>query len=101
MLLFVNSVPVGKCALIQYLEVSLSRTLSTVPPKDGNIAELTVADNYIGTVISKGDKVLKEYSTPLEEGVTSRYLWGSYERLQKQAKSGFDFFGEFCKAILK
>lgn len=97
----VNSISPISCQAKPNAKMLKGASKMTVPLKDGNIAELTVADNYIGTVISKGDKVLKEYSTPLEEGVTSRYLWGSYERLQKQAKSGFDFFGEFCKTILK
>lgn len=72
-----------------------------IPLKDGNSAKLTVADNYIGTVITKGDKIIKESGLSLEQGLSSRYLWGSFEKLQKQAKSGFDFFEEFCKAILK
>lgn len=97
----VNSISPISCQAKPNAKMLKGASKMTVPLKDGNIAELTVADNFISTVISKGDKIIKETSLPLEEGITSRYLWGSYERLQKQAKSGFDFFGEFCKAILK
>ncbi len=72
----------------------------TVPLKDGNEATLTVADNYIGTVVKKGDKVIKKTGLMIEQGVSSRFLWSYYEQLQKNVKAGFDLFDEFCKTIL-
>ena len=73
----------------------------TIPLKNGNYANLTVADNYIETIVTKGDKVVQTSVQELEQDAPSRFLWKTYENLQKQVKEGFDFFSEFSKAILR
>ena len=71
-----------------------------IPLKNGSFANLTVADSYIETVVTKGDKVVQTSVQELGQDATSRFLWKTYENIQKQVKDGFDFFNEFSKAIL-
>lgn len=72
----------------------------SVPLKNGSQARLTTADNYLECLITKGGKIVEgkgKYST---EGITSKDIWSSYEKIQAHVKEGVDFFKEFTKAIL-
>lgn len=71
-----------------------------VPLKDGATARLTTADNYIECLITKGEKIVDgkgKYST---NGITSKDVWSSFEKIQSHVKEGVDFFKEFTKTIL-
>ena len=72
----------------------------TVPLKNGTEASFTVADNYLECLITRGDKIVEgkgKYST---QGITSKDIWGTFEKVQDNVKSGVDFFKEFSRAIL-
>lgn len=73
----------------------------TVPLKDGTSARFTANENYLETLIIKGDRLIEGCGMYMSEGVPSRSLWHHFECIQKNIKEGFDFFGEFCKTILK
>jgi len=74
----------------------------TVPLKDGTVARISANENYLEALITKGDVVLPgSGGIYMAEGVPSRNLWGTFERIQKNVKEGFDFFTEFCNTILK
>lgn len=72
-----------------------------VPLKDGSIARITSNENYLEALITKGDRVVEGRGIYVSKGVSSRTLWRTFEQIQKHVKDGFDFFGEFCNAILK
>lgn len=80
-----------------------ARTLKKldVPLKCGKHINLTAGDNYLGSVVIKGDNVLESSGMYAASGISSRSLWRSYEQIQKDVKEGFDFFNEFCNTILK
>ncbi len=73
----------------------------TVPLKYGKKMKLTANENYLETVIIKGDNVLERSGVYISKGVPSKRLWYNFEQIQKNVKEGFDFFGEFCSTILK
>ena len=71
-----------------------------VPLKNGQNANFTVSDNYMECLITKGNKIVEgrgKYST---QGITSKDIWSTFEKVQEHVKSGVDFFKEFSKTIL-
>ncbi len=72
----------------------------SVPLKNGSTANFTVADNYFECLITKGNKIVEGKGKYNSQGITSKDLWGSFEKIQDHVKSGVDFFKEFSKAIL-
>lgn len=72
----------------------------SVPLKDGTTARFTSADNYLECLITKGDKVVEGRGKYSAEGITSKDIWSSFEKIQSHVKDGVDFFKEFTKAIL-
>lgn len=73
----------------------------TVPLKDGTSARFTANENYLETLITKGDNVIEGCGVYMSKGVPPRTFWRTFEQVQKHVKSGFDYFGEFSKTILK
>ncbi len=71
-----------------------------VPLKDGKTARFTTADNYLECLVTKGDNIVEGYGKYSSKGITSKDIWGLYEKFQSHIKDGIDFFKEFTKAIL-
>lgn len=72
----------------------------SVPLKDGSTASFTSADNYLECLITKGNRIVEGRGKYSVDGITSKDLWSSYEKIQAHVKSGVDFFKEFTKTIL-
>lgn len=72
----------------------------SVPLKDGTTASFTSSDNYLECLITKGDKIVEGKGKYSVDGITSKDLWSSYEKVQSHVKNGVDFFKEFTKTIL-
>lgn len=76
----------------------------SVPLKKGQTANFAANENYFECFITKGDKIIPGECSGgvyIAKGVPSKIVWGTFERIQKNVKEGFDFFDEFCKTILK
>lgn len=71
-----------------------------VPLKDGATARLTSADNYLECLITKGNRIVEGKGKYTAEGITSKDLWSTFEKVQAHVKGGVDFFKEFTKTIL-
>lgn len=73
----------------------------TVPLKYGKQMRLTMNENYLERVVTKGNNVIERSGMYTSKGVSSRSMWRNFEQIQKNVREGFDFFGEFCNTILQ
>ncbi len=72
----------------------------SVPLKDGTTANFNVSDNYLECLITKGNKLVEGKGKYSSQGITSKDIWGTFEKVQQHVKSGVDFFKEFSATIL-
>lgn len=74
----------------------------SVPLKDGTTAKIAANENYFECLITKGENVLAgSGGVRSSKGLYAKTVKNTIEQIKNNMKEGFEFFDEFCKAIIK
>ena len=71
-----------------------------MPLKDGNTLRLTVSDNYLEALVTKGDNIVCGTGKYSGKGIGFNDITELHEKIKPHIKECFDFLKEFVKAVM-